>query len=68
VAGSHGIDRDEVVAIGDMPNDIAMLHWAGTSYAVANAHPDAQAAAGSIVGSNEDDAVAIVLEELLAAR
>jgi len=68
VAASHGISRDEVVAIGDMPNDIAMLQWAGTSYAVANAHPTAQAAAQQIVGANDDDAVAIVLEELLSAR
>jgi hypothetical protein len=68
VAASHGIARDEVVAIGDMPNDIAMLQWAGTSYAVANAHPQAQAAAQHIVGANDDDAVAIVLEQLLAAR
>jgi hydroxymethylpyrimidine pyrophosphatase-like HAD family hydrolase len=35
---------------------------------VANAHPSAQAAADSIVGSNEDDAVAIILEDLLSTR
>ena len=31
--------RRQVVAFGDMPNDLPMLSWAGTSYAVANAHP-----------------------------
>ncbi len=65
VAAAHGIGPDEVVAIGDMPNDIPMLQWAGTSYAVANGHPAAQAAADEVVGANDDDAVAIVLEGLL---
>lgn len=65
VAATHGIRADEVAAIGDMPNDIAMLQWAGTAYAVANAHPAAQAAADAIVGSNEDDAVATLIEGLL---
>ncbi|MEO6885075.1 MAG: HAD family hydrolase [Jatrophihabitantaceae bacterium] len=65
VAASHGIAADEVVAIGDMPNDIPMLQWAGRSYAVANAHPTAKAAADEVVSSNEDDAVAILIESLL---
>jgi len=65
LAASHGISAAEVVAIGDMPNDVPMLHWAGTSYAVANAHPAAIAAAGAVVGSNEDDAVAVLIESLL---
>jgi len=66
LAGRHGISADEVVAIGDMPNDVPMLLWAGTSYAVANAHPAAKDAADAIVGDNEDDAVAIVIESLLS--
>jgi Cof subfamily protein (haloacid dehalogenase superfamily) len=65
VAAGHGIRPEEVVAIGDMPNDIPMLQWAGTSYAVGNAHPAAQAAADEIVGLNDDDAVALVIERLL---
>jgi Cof subfamily protein (haloacid dehalogenase superfamily) len=66
-AASHGIGADEVVAIGDMPNDVPMLVWAGTSYAVANAHPAAKAAADAVVGSNDDDAVAVLIESLLPA-
>ncbi len=61
----HGIAAAEVVAIGDMPNDVPMLRWAGRSYAVANAHPAAQAAADEVVASNDEDAVAILLESLL---
>jgi Cof subfamily protein (haloacid dehalogenase superfamily) len=65
LAARHGITADEVVAIGDMPNDVPMLRWAGRSYAVANAHPAARAAADEICGSNEDDAVALIIEALL---
>ncbi len=65
VAARHGIAAAEVVAIGDMPNDVPMLRWAGRSYAVGNAHPAAQAAADVVVGSNDDDAVALVVEALL---
>ena len=54
-----------MVAIGDMPNDIPMLQWAGRSYAVANAHEAAKAAADQVVASNDDDAVAAVIEALL---
>ncbi|MEV7600621.1 HAD family hydrolase [Kitasatospora sp. NPDC089797] len=61
----HGIDRSEVVAFGDMPNDLEMLAWAGTAYAVANAHPEVLAAVPLHTVSNEDDGVAAVLERLL---
>jgi hydroxymethylpyrimidine pyrophosphatase-like HAD family hydrolase len=47
-----------------MPNDLPMLRWAGRSYAVANAHPDVLAAAGGSTGSNDEDGVAAVVEEL----
>ena len=35
----RGVEPRDVLAFGDMPNDLPMLTWAGTSYAVANAHP-----------------------------
>ena len=41
----QGVAPEDVWAFGDMPNDLAMLRWAGTSYAVANAHPDVRAVA-----------------------
>jgi Cof subfamily protein (haloacid dehalogenase superfamily) len=59
-----GVSPDEVVAFGDMPNDLAMLQWAGTSYAMANAHPTVTALADRLAPSHEDDGVAAVLEEL----
>jgi hydroxymethylpyrimidine pyrophosphatase-like HAD family hydrolase len=51
----------EVVAFGDMPNDVPMLRWAGTSYAMANAHPDVIATATDLAPANHDDGVAVVL-------
>ncbi|MEW9517473.1 Cof-type HAD-IIB family hydrolase [Streptomyces tubercidicus] len=61
----RGIAPEEVVAFGDMPNDIAMLSWAGTSYAMANAHPEVLAATTRRTASNNDDGVAAVIERIL---
>jgi hydroxymethylpyrimidine pyrophosphatase-like HAD family hydrolase len=62
--GEWGIDASDVYAFGDMPNDLPMLTWAGTSYAVANAHPLVHAAATNSCPSNDEDGVASVLEEV----
>jgi Cof subfamily protein (haloacid dehalogenase superfamily) len=62
------IERGDVVAFGDMPNDAAMLAWAGHGVAVGNAHPVAVAAADEVTASNDADGVALVLERLLQSR
>ncbi|MFD9866321.1 HAD hydrolase family protein [Streptomyces niveus] len=62
----RGISSDEVVAFGDMPNDVEMLAWAGTSYAMGNAHPDVIAAASGRTVANNEDGVAVVIERLVA--
>jgi hydroxymethylpyrimidine pyrophosphatase-like HAD family hydrolase len=59
-----GVPPEQVVAFGDMPNDVPMLEWAGLGVAVANAHPDALAAADEVTASNDEDGVALVLERL----
>ena len=64
LAAGHGIGRESVIAFGDMPNDLPLLTWAGTSCAVANAHPDVLAAVTHVIGSNDDDGVAEYLENL----
>ena len=61
-----GIVADEVVAVGDMPNDLAMLDWAGTAVAVANATPEVLEAADEVTAANTDDGVALLLERILA--
>jgi Cof subfamily protein (haloacid dehalogenase superfamily) len=65
VAVRHGLDHTDVLAIGDMPNDVPMLEWAGRSYAVGNAHPSVIEAADAVVGTNDEDAVAALIESLL---
>jgi hydroxymethylpyrimidine pyrophosphatase-like HAD family hydrolase len=60
----HGIGRDEVVAFVDMPNDLPLLKWAGTAYAMANAHTSVFPDATHTAPSNDEDGVAAVLEEL----
>jgi Cof subfamily protein (haloacid dehalogenase superfamily) len=62
----HGIAPSEVVAFGDMPNDLPLLGWAGHAVAVANAHPDVIAAADEVTTSNDEDGVARVLERLFS--
>jgi HAD superfamily hydrolase (TIGR01484 family) len=66
LALSQGIGAESVVAFGDMPNDLPLMSWAGTSCAVANAHPDVLAAATHVIGSCDDDGVAQFLEGLYA--
>jgi len=67
IAAEHGIGPESVIAFGDMPNDLPLLTWAGTSCAVANAHPAVLAAATHVIGSNDDDGVAEYLEKLFPA-
>jgi Cof subfamily protein (haloacid dehalogenase superfamily) len=63
LAAEHGVTAADVVAFGDMPNDLPMLAWAGRGLAVANAHPEVLAAADQVIGSNDDDGVAAYLEQ-----
>jgi Cof subfamily protein (haloacid dehalogenase superfamily) len=63
-----GIDASEVVAVGDMPNDLAMLRWAGTAVAVANADQEVLDAADEVTAANVEDGVAQLLERVLAAN
>ncbi|GAB3984762.1 Cof-type HAD-IIB family hydrolase [Actinoallomurus acanthiterrae] len=65
VASELGVPAHRVAAIGDMPNDVSMLDWAGSSYAVANAHPEVRCRVDEIVPSNDDDGVATVIERWL---
>jgi HAD superfamily hydrolase (TIGR01484 family) len=64
IARREGIAAAEVVAFGDMPNDLSMLAWAGQPYAPANAHPDVLAAVRDVIPGNDDDGVAQTLDRL----
>jgi Cof subfamily protein (haloacid dehalogenase superfamily) len=60
----RGFGPGDVVAFGDMPNDVAVLLYAGAGYAMANAHQMALAAAEHRTLSNDEDGVAVVLESI----
>ncbi|MGC3993106.1 MAG: HAD family hydrolase [Propionicimonas sp.] len=60
-----GVDASDVVAFGDMPNDAAMLAWAGRGYVVANGHPSLLAAGFEVVPGNDADGVGRTVLDLL---
>ncbi len=62
LADRWGIDRAEVVAFGDMPNDLEMLAWAGLPIAMANGHPEVAAVAAELAPHHDEDGVAQILE------
>ena len=62
VARPLEVSAEDVVAFGDMPNDVPMLRWAGHGVAMGNAHPEAIAAANEVTAPNDDDGLARVLE------
>ena len=66
LASDLGLEPARVVAFGDNHNDVSMLRWAGRSFAMANASDDAKAAAGEVIGTNDADAVADKVDELVA--
>jgi len=56
-----GVPLEQVVAVGDAPNDIDMIEAAGLGVAVANAHPDVLAAADYVAPACDEGAVAHVI-------
>jgi len=64
--GKHfNIDRSDMIAIGDNFNDICMLKYAGFSVAVDNAEDEIKAVCDYVTVSNDDDAVAEVIEKFV---
>ncbi len=59
-----GIARDQVVAFGDNVNDVEMLEFAGMGVAMGNATEDAKAVADRVTATNDEDGIAVTLEEL----
>ncbi|KAK9762862.1 hypothetical protein K7432_010979 [Basidiobolus ranarum] len=59
----HGIDAKDVVAFGDMLNDLEMLSWAGRGFCMGNGHPDVKKIAYRVIGTNAEDGVAKEIED-----
>ena len=68
LAESFGIKPDEIMCIGDSNNDISMIANAGIGVAVANAKPQVQQAAKLITASNDNDGVALAIENILTRQ
>jgi Cof subfamily protein (haloacid dehalogenase superfamily) len=64
-ARHYGLDREDVIAVGDTDIDIPMLKYAGLGVAMANATPDVQAVADAVCPSNDEGGVADVIEKYI---
>ncbi len=67
VAQELGIDRSEVLAIGDGRNDIEMLQWAGRGVAMGQAVDDVKAVADDVTASVDEDGAAVELSRWFPA-
>lgn len=63
LAQSLGIRREEVLAVGDSPNDCSMLEWAGLGVAMGDAAEEVKASADKITLPIAEDGAACALEK-----
>lgn len=64
LASLLGIDRSKTIAVGDYNNDVSMISSAGVGFAVKNAVDEAKRVADHITVSNNDHAIAAIVEML----
>jgi len=65
VAAEMHLRRGQVMAIGDNANDVGMLQWAGVAVAMANAAPEALAAADHVADHHDADGAAHAVRQLI---
>jgi hypothetical protein len=63
----YGIQREEMIAIGDGFNDLSMIEYAGLGVAMENAPEEIKRIADYVTLSNENDGVAYVIEQFILA-
>lgn len=68
VATLYGVPRQGVMAIGDAPNDMGMLGWAGLGVAVMNAWDEVRHAAHFVCPANDDAGVAQAMRRYVLMR
>jgi HAD superfamily hydrolase (TIGR01484 family) len=59
-----GLTAAHLIAFGDNVNDVEMLAFAGMGVAMGNSTEDAIAVANQVAPSNDEDGIAVVLEQL----
>lgn len=65
LAGNLGIAREEIIAIGDNPNDLDMIQWAGLGVAMGNGAAEVRAIADWVTGTIEESGAAQAIEKAL---
>ena len=60
-----GVKQEEMMAVGDSPNDIAMLLEAGMPVAVGNAKDEVKKIARYVAPTNHEDGVADAIEKFV---
>ncbi|MBO9128666.1 Cof-type HAD-IIB family hydrolase [Bacillus sp. 165] len=65
VAKHYDIPQDRIIAFGDEDNDFEMIEYAGHGIAMGNGIPALKSLANHVTLSNEEDGIAIYLEEVL---
>ncbi|MFU0823567.1 sugar-phosphatase [Clostridium sp.] len=65
LAEKLGINRSEIICVGDAGNDIDMIEYAGLGVAMGNAFSEVKKAANYITSSNEEDGVAHVINKFI---
>lgn len=68
LANGWGMDRSEVMAIGDAPNDLSMIAWAGTGVAIGNAAPVVKEKAVMVVADHDHNGVAEALRTVVSRK
>ena len=59
------LGADKIVAFGDNLNDIPLFEIADECYAVSNAEDELKKIATDVIASNDEDAVAVFIDEYL---
>ncbi|KAI8064720.1 HAD-like domain-containing protein [Gongronella butleri] len=68
ICADANIAPSNVIAFGDMPNDIQMLQFAGIGVAMGNAEDQVKKVADRLTDTNVNHGVAQILEQILAQK
>lgn len=68
LCGAIGIGMESVAAFGDDLADVEMLRLAGLGVAMGNALPEVKLAADVVIGDNDTDAIADLLDRLYSEK
>ncbi len=67
-ARNRGLQRNQVMAIGDNYNDVEMLEFAGLPVIMGNASEELKGRGWTVTSSNDESGVAAAIDQVLGAR